>query len=112
MAGALHPQTRPFDRRTEPVDAVHRLYLEQYGRAEGLPALFLHGGPGSGCQPGHARLFDPARFRAVLLDLTLESVVPTWSPAATSFFNVQEDASTLLGSATEFDGELVTLEWE
>jgi proline iminopeptidase len=33
-----------------------------------LPAVYLHGGPGSGCQPDHRRLFDPERFHAVLFD--------------------------------------------
>ena len=31
-------------------------------------AVYLHGGPGSGCQPDHRRLFDPERFHAVLFD--------------------------------------------
>src|SRR5260370_2965419 len=38
------------------------------GRADGIPAVYLHGGPGSGCQPDHRRLFDPERFHAVLFD--------------------------------------------
>ena len=46
----------------------HKLYVETVGRADGVPAVYLHGGPGSGCQPGHRRLFDPDRFRAVLFD--------------------------------------------
>lgn len=46
----------------------HQLYLETTGRADGIPAVYLHGGPGSGCQPAHRRLFDTARYRAVLFD--------------------------------------------
>ena len=46
----------------------HSLYVETVGRADGVPAVYLHGGPGSGCQPAHRRLFDPSRFRAVLFD--------------------------------------------
>ena len=64
----LHPAVEPFDRRKIAVDSHHTLYLEQFGRADGVAALFLHGGPGSGCQRAHARLFDPTRFRAVLFD--------------------------------------------
>jgi pimeloyl-ACP methyl ester carboxylesterase len=33
-----------------------------------LTALFLHGGPGAGCSPDHARFFDPEVYRVVLLD--------------------------------------------
>lgn len=50
------------------VDHGHRLYVEECGTATGLPVVFLHGGPGSGCSPAHRRFFDPDRFRAVLFD--------------------------------------------
>ena len=46
----------------------HDIYVESVGRTGGTPAVYLHGGPGSGCQPDHRRLFDPERFHAVLFD--------------------------------------------
>jgi len=46
----------------------HDIYVESVGRVGGTPAVYLHGGPGSGCQPDHRRLFDPERFHAVLFD--------------------------------------------
>jgi proline iminopeptidase len=46
----------------------HEIYVESVGRADGIAAVYLHGGPGSGCQPDHRRLFDPERFHAVLFD--------------------------------------------
>src|SRR5258708_6684034 len=46
----------------------HEIYVESVGRADGIPAVYLHGGPGSGCQPDHRRLFDPQRFHTVLFD--------------------------------------------
>jgi proline iminopeptidase len=46
----------------------HEIYVETVGRCDGIPAVYLHGGPGSGCQPDHRRLFDPERFHAVLFD--------------------------------------------
>lgn len=51
-----------------PVGDGHEIYVETVGRAGGIPAVYLHGGPGSGCQPDHRRLFDPLRFHAVLFD--------------------------------------------
>ena len=51
-----------------PVGDGHELYVESVGRAGGIAAVYLHGGPGSGCQPDHRRLFDPERFHAVLFD--------------------------------------------
>ncbi len=50
------------------VGGGHELYVETVGRADGIPVVYLHGGPGSGCQPDHRRLFDPLRFHAVLFD--------------------------------------------
>lgn len=46
----------------------HSLYWEESGAAEGLPVVYLHGGPGSGCAPAYRRFFDPARYRIILFD--------------------------------------------
>lgn len=59
---------RPFDAIMLAVGDGHWLYVEEVGRKGGIPALFLHGGPGSGCQASHRLLFDPERFHAVLFD--------------------------------------------
>jgi proline iminopeptidase len=59
---------RPHDACMLDVGDGHWLYVEEVGRADGIPALFLHGGPGSGSQHFHRALFDPDRFRALLLD--------------------------------------------
>lgn len=50
------------------VGALHRLYWEESGNPNGIPVLFLHGGPGAGCAPMHRRFFDPAAYRIILLD--------------------------------------------
>ncbi len=46
----------------------HTLHVRTYGNPQGVPAVYLHGGPGSGCQAAHAQLFDADRFRIVLFD--------------------------------------------
>lgn len=46
----------------------HWLYVEECGRRDGIPVIFLHGGPGSGSQHAHRDLFDPTRFHAILFD--------------------------------------------
>jgi len=51
-----------------PVGDGHEIYVESVGRSDGIAAVYLHGGPGSGCQPDHRRLFDAERFHAVLFD--------------------------------------------
>src|SRR5580700_8860800 len=58
----------PLTSELVPVGDGHEIYVESVGRADGIPAVYLHGGPGSGCQPDHRRLFDPERFHAVLFD--------------------------------------------
>lgn len=62
------PGAQPFDTRFLDVGDGHSLHVEQVGDPAGLPAVYLHGGPGSGCQPDQRGLFDPTRFRAVLFD--------------------------------------------
>jgi proline iminopeptidase len=59
---------RPFDARMLAVGDNHWIYVEEVGRRDGIPALFLHGGPGSGAQHAHRSLFDARRFHAVLFD--------------------------------------------
>jgi len=58
----------PLTSQLLPVGDSHEIYVETVGRTDGIPAVYLHGGPGSGCQPDHRRLFDPERFHAVLFD--------------------------------------------
>ena len=65
---ALFPPVEPFNAFAFAVGDGHTLWVEQAGRADGAPVLFLHGGPGSGCSPNHRRLFDPAHYRVILPD--------------------------------------------
>jgi proline iminopeptidase len=58
----------PLTSQLLPVGDSHEIYVESVGRADGIPAVYLHGGPGSGCQPDHRRLFDPERFHVILFD--------------------------------------------
>jgi proline iminopeptidase len=63
-----YPAIEPHDAGTLAVGDGHAVYWETAGNPQGLPAVFLHGGPGGGCSPGHRRNFDPERYRAVLFD--------------------------------------------
>jgi proline iminopeptidase len=51
-----------------PVTDGHELHVETLGHPGLFPAVYLHGGPGSGCQPVHRAVFDPGRHYAVLFD--------------------------------------------
>lgn len=50
------------------LDALHSMYWEQSGNPNGIPVVFLHGGPGAGSGPQHRRFFDPARYNIVVFD--------------------------------------------
>lgn len=64
----LFPEIEPFAAGRLSVDPRHTLYWEECGNPEGVPIVFLHGGPGGGCLPHHRRFFDPAFWRIVLVD--------------------------------------------
>jgi len=46
----------------------HQLYVEECGNPQGMPVVFLHGGPGGSCEPVHRRYFDPEHYRIILFD--------------------------------------------
>jgi proline iminopeptidase len=64
----LFPEIDPYATGRLAVDARHTLYWETCGNSDGVPLVFLHGGPGGGCLPHHRRYFDPAFWRIVLFD--------------------------------------------
>lgn len=64
----LYPEIKPYAVHTIKVDPPHVLCVEECGTPTGIPVIFLHGGPGAGCQPYHRRFFDPSRFRVILFD--------------------------------------------
>lgn len=64
----LFPIRQPRYARQMAVGDGHLVYVEECANEHGVPVLFLHGGPGSGCSPTQRRLFDPQRFHAVLFD--------------------------------------------
>lgn len=64
----LYPAIEPDASGLLPVGDGHEIYWETSGNPDGKPVVFLHGGPGGGSDPKHRRLFDPERYRIVLLD--------------------------------------------
>ena len=64
----FHPPAEPLDAGLLGVGDGNRIYWETVGNPDGKPAVFLHGGPGSGCSVGHRRSFDPQKYRGVLFD--------------------------------------------
>lgn len=64
----LYPRIIPYVTHHFDVEPPHRLYVEECGNPKGIPVVFLHGGPGSGCEEYHRSFFDPERYHIVLFD--------------------------------------------
>lgn len=65
---SLYPEIQPFRQGFLPLDSIHTMYWEESGNPNGVPVVFLHGGPGAGSSPAHRRLFDPSYYRIVIYD--------------------------------------------
>jgi proline iminopeptidase len=58
----------PDDHGLLDVGDGNHVYWEVVGNPDGKPAVFVHGGPGSGCSPRQRRALDLDRYRLVLFD--------------------------------------------
>ena len=75
---SLYPAIEPFhhyhltvtnDESSKKDSSIeHQLYVEQCGNPAGIPVVFLHGGPGSGCRATHRCFFDPDLYHIILFD--------------------------------------------
>src|SRR5579883_1627271 len=64
----LFPEIEPFDAEMLQVSELHSIHFSQYGKRDGKPLLFLHGGPGSGTNTLWLRMFDPRAYRIITFD--------------------------------------------
>lgn len=64
----LYPEIEPYESGLLDVADGHQIFYDVSGNPNGVPAVFLHGGPGGGCSPRSRRFFDPAFFRIVIFD--------------------------------------------
>jgi proline iminopeptidase len=64
----FYPTIEPYRVHTVSVSDGHQLYVEECGRADGLPVVFVHGGPGAACESYHRQFFNPEIYRIVLFD--------------------------------------------
>lgn len=63
-----YPAIEPYKTGYLQADAEHTVYFEESGNPNGIPVIFLHGGPGAGTEPSHRQYFDPSKYRIVLMD--------------------------------------------
>jgi len=64
----FYPEIKPYARHQIAVEPPHELYVDESGNPDGVPVLFVHGGPGSGCGKYDRRFFDPEVYRIILFD--------------------------------------------
>lgn len=68
MTSHTYPAIQPYNHFRLKVGSLHDLYVEECGNPKGIPVVFLHGGPGGGCNEDHRRYFNPEKYRIVLFD--------------------------------------------
>ena len=64
----LYPEIKPYSRYSLKVDDIHELYVDESGTPSGIPVLFVHSGPGSGCEYDSRCFFNPEKYRIILFD--------------------------------------------
>ncbi len=64
----LYPEIEPFNTFYLETGSQHTVYVEQSGNPDGIPVVFLHGGPCSGTRPGQRCFFDPDVYHIILFD--------------------------------------------
>ena len=50
------------------VSNIHTIYFEIVGNPDGIPVVFLHGGPGGGIESLYRQYFNPNKYKIVLFD--------------------------------------------
>jgi len=64
----LYPEIHPYAQHEIEVDQPHKLYVEESGSPDGIPVLFVHGGPGAGTSSWNRCFFNPEKYRIILFD--------------------------------------------
>ena len=76
----LYPEIAPLHTYQLGAGDNHKIYVEECGNPAGIPVVFLHGGPGAGCNENHRRYFNPDKYRIVIFDQrgTARSAAVDW----------------------------------
>lgn len=65
---SLYPEITPFNTFRLKVSTLHEIYVEECGNPQGIPVVFVHGGPGGGINANHRRYYNPEKYRIILFD--------------------------------------------
>lgn len=64
----LYPPLKPYERHQLKVSELHELYVDEAGNPDGIPVLFVHGGPGGACDGSSRRFYNPEVYRIIIFD--------------------------------------------
>ena len=65
----MYPTIKPFNSfYLKTKDNLHSIYVEECGNKNGVPIIYLHGGPGGSIDPKNRRYFNPKKYRVILFD--------------------------------------------
>lgn len=64
----LYPDITPYAEHRLKVTTLHQIYVEESGNPQGIPVVFIHGGPGGATSPTHRCFFNPDHYRIILFD--------------------------------------------
>lgn len=64
----LYPEINPYHTFFLETVSKHAVYVDLSGNPNGIPVIFLHGGPCSGTKPDHRRFFNPDHYQIILFD--------------------------------------------
>ncbi|MBI2640201.1 MAG: prolyl aminopeptidase [Candidatus Sungbacteria bacterium] len=68
VAEKFFPPIEPHHSGFLSVGDGHEIYYEECGNPNGVPILYLHGGPGAGCDENTRRFFDPKKCCIIIFD--------------------------------------------
>jgi len=77
----LYPEILPYQTFFLKTGSKHAVYVEQSGNPDGIPVIFLHGGPCSGTKPDHRRFFNPnfiALFCSISAAAACRCLLASW----------------------------------
>lgn len=64
----LYPDFEPYDTGFIQTQDGHTLYFEQSGNPDGIPLLYIHGGPGAALSSSYQTMFDGNKYRVVAFE--------------------------------------------
>jgi proline iminopeptidase len=68
MTKKLYPNIEPNQSFHLAVGDIHEVYVETCGNPNGVPVVFVHGGPGAGCGLDDRCFFDAEKYHIVMFD--------------------------------------------